>query len=375
MERVRQVLRGVEEHWEREQIQNGLVSGEGLIWSVRDAIFKQEPIRENKNIVGYQDVEADPGVTDKRLLVLESEFASVLKVFRREQNTLSPTIRAAWDSGHLRTMAKNSPAKATDAHVSIIGHITKEELIQGLAEVESFNGFSNRFLWAVVRQSKLLPDGGQDLDLSRFYQPLRRACAVAKDTERMRRDESARRLWHDVYGELSAGFPGALGAATNRAAPQVLRLSLIYALLDASTSILACHLQAALAVWRYCRHSAELLFRPYSGDRLADQLLSLIRQSPGISRRGMYQSLGNHVKADELVQALSLLRDSGLAYPQVEETAGRPAGRWFPAHYTVRTCEQSEQRGNSGGLNSLCSHVRTQSGGSSDDQDMEDLRV
>ena len=111
------------------------------------------------------------------------------------QNTLSPTLRSAWDSGILRTLAKNSPATATDAHISIIGHITREELRRALAEVEGFNGFANRFLWLAVRRSKLLPDGGQDLDLTLLAQRLALAAEQARSVERMQRDQAAAALW------------------------------------------------------------------------------------------------------------------------------------------------------------------------------------
>lgn len=37
-----------------------------------------------------EEIPVDPGFQDKRLLVLETEFASVLKVETREGNTLSP---------------------------------------------------------------------------------------------------------------------------------------------------------------------------------------------------------------------------------------------------------------------------------------------
>ena len=134
--RVRQVLREVDQQWSTDRIANGLVSGEGLIWSVRDPVVKHEPIFEKKKLVGYEDQVVDPGVEDKRLLVVEPEFASVLRACRREQNTLSPTIRSAWDSDRLRTLAKNSPAVATDAHISIVGHITQEELRRLLSETE-----------------------------------------------------------------------------------------------------------------------------------------------------------------------------------------------------------------------------------------------
>ena len=36
------------------------------------------------------------------------------------------------------------PARATDAHISIIGHITREEARRELTETESANGFGNR---------------------------------------------------------------------------------------------------------------------------------------------------------------------------------------------------------------------------------------
>ena len=61
-------------------ISGGCGSGEGLIAAVRDPVVKREPMKERGRLVGYQDVEVDPGVIDKRLLVQEPEFASVLKI-------------------------------------------------------------------------------------------------------------------------------------------------------------------------------------------------------------------------------------------------------------------------------------------------------
>ena len=76
-------------------------------------------------------------------------------------NTLSAIIRNAWDGKNLKTMTKNSPAKATEAHISIIGHITRNELLRYLDNTECGNGFANRFLWACVKRSKVLPEGGK----------------------------------------------------------------------------------------------------------------------------------------------------------------------------------------------------------------------
>jgi hypothetical protein len=134
--------------WAADRIKGGLSSGEGLAFHVRDPLLA---------IGKKQD---DPGILDKRLLVVESEFASVLKAASREGNILSPTIRQSWDTGNLATLTKNNPVKATGAHISIIGHITEMELRKYLGEVEVFNGLANRFIWLCVKRSQVLPEGG-----------------------------------------------------------------------------------------------------------------------------------------------------------------------------------------------------------------------
>ena len=88
----------------------GLSSGEGLIWAVRDPTAQ------------------DPGIGDQRLLVIEPEFASVLKASGREISTLSPTLRCAWDGRPLAILTRTAPARATSAHIALIGHITQTEL-------------------------------------------------------------------------------------------------------------------------------------------------------------------------------------------------------------------------------------------------------
>src|SRR5262249_50227785 len=75
---VRYLLNQVEARWATERVESGLSSGEGLIWAVRDPIKSREKVKDG-NVIRYIDVEKDPGVSDKRLLVLEPEFANVLK--------------------------------------------------------------------------------------------------------------------------------------------------------------------------------------------------------------------------------------------------------------------------------------------------------
>lgn len=226
------------------------------LWAVRDPIEKREGVREKGQIVRYEPVIADHGVSDKRALIIEAEFSSPLRVAAREGNTLSAIIRDAWDTGDLCTLTKNSPARATGAHISIIGHVTREELLRYMNSTEMGNGFANRFLWACVRRSKCLPDGGnfQIGKHSALLERLMDCIQFARTAGEIARDGAAGEVWRAVYPTLSAGRPGLLGSIISRAPAQVVRLSLLFALLDCSPVIREAHTLAALSVWDYAKH-------------------------------------------------------------------------------------------------------------------------
>jgi hypothetical protein len=328
--RARKLLAATDPAWADERVQGGLSSGEGVVWAVRDRIVKRERCREN-GPARYEEVEADPGVLDKRLLAFEPEFANVLKVSQRQGNTLSTVIRQAWDSGNLRTMTKNSPARSTGAHISIVGHITADELRRYLSETETANGFGNRFMFACVKRSKALPEGGNPdpQALADVQSRLAAAVVFARQAGVMGRDDEARELWGATYGELSDGRPGLTGALLGRAEAHVLRLALVYALLDRARAIAPPHLLAALAVWQFIEESVLHVFGDALGDPVADDLLRLLRACPdGLTRTDISAYLGRNLSADRIGRALGMLLQYGLAYRDQQQTGGRPSERW-----------------------------------------------
>jgi hypothetical protein len=301
---------------------------------VRDPIEKQDAVRDGKQISGYQAVQVDAGVSDKRLLIVESELASALRVMGREGSTLSPLIRQAWDTGDLRVLTKNSPAKATGAHISIIGHITRDELLRFLTSTETANGFANRFLWVCARRSKLLPEGGRihEVDFSSIIENLTCAVTAGQNAGELRHDEAARKIWREVYPALSEGKMGMFGSATSRAEAQVLRLALVYAVLDRARAIAAEHLLAALAIWDYCEASARYIFGDALGNPEADRILQALRAAPnGLTRTEIRDIFERNRNASEINGALTVLEERGLARRVPEATAGRPIERWIAA--------------------------------------------
>lgn len=329
---VRRLFERIDEMWTANCVGAGLSSGEGLIWSVRDAVEKKEPVKEKGRIKEYQTVIADEGVEDKRAFILEAEFSSVLRVMAREGNTLSAIIRQAWDTGNLQVKTRNNPNRATGAHVSIIGHITREELNRNLDETETANGFANRFLWVCVRRNRVLPEGGAlpDAELNPLVNRLWSALMFARGVSEMRRDAEARTLWHQVYAQLSEGHAGLFGAVTSRAEAQTMRLACLYALLDCKEVVERVHLEAALALWRYCEASARYIFGAATGDRIADELLLALQEagSDGLTRTQI-RDLFNRRRSGAVDAALTVLSETGRARFETEQTGGRPVTRWF----------------------------------------------
>ncbi|MBI2988098.1 MAG: DUF3987 domain-containing protein [Deltaproteobacteria bacterium] len=327
----------VDSDWANDRNTSGLSSGEGLIHAVRDQTIQSQPIKKDGRVIEYQDVITDQGVSDKRLNVTEEELSQALKMMAREGNILSATIRQAWDSGDLHPLTKNNPIRATGAHISLLGHITKDELLRHLDETEKANGFANRFIWFLVKRSKVIPNptGTPQENLNPIIERLKAAVFFAQGQGEIKRDSEAEAVWAEVYPKLSEGKPGMVGAVIARAEAQVVRLACIYALLDLSPVVKVCHLKAALALWDYAEASAILIFGDNMGDPVADRIITALKQRGGLSETEIYNLFDRH-NSKAVGRALDLLFQAGRIEPEtLGDTGGRPKVVW-------KLCEESE---------------------------------
>ena len=157
------------------------------------------------------------------------------------------------------------------------------------------NGFANRFLFCCVRRSKLLPHGGAlpEAELAGLARRLKTAVEFARQIGRVEMTAEAAEAWSVAYPELSAERPGLVGAIIARAEAQVIRLSLIFALLDMKDTIAPEHLEGAMAIWAYCEASALRIFGDSLGDPVADDILRALRLSGpgGMTRTEISQPL------------------------------------------------------------------------------------
>jgi hypothetical protein len=189
----------------------------------------------------------------------------------------------------------------------------------------------NRFVLAAVRRVRLLPEGGapdplKNTGLGRY---LSSVLTRAQTAEQVTLTANARDLWWQLYPQLTQPADGLLGQLTARAETHVIRLALIYALLDAQKTIGPEHLHAAVALWDYASRSAAWALGQATGDPLAEHIHAALTRSPdGLTRTQIRDLCRRNLPADRVEQALHALATAGRAHQQRTITGGRPAELW-----------------------------------------------
>jgi len=299
-----------------------LSSGEGLVYAVRDEV---KAWKRDKETGEGSMVIVDPGILDKRLFVLDEELAAALNSTKRGGNTLSTTLRCLWDHGNSAPLTKLNRISTTGAHVTLLTHITTQELAALLGSVQVLNGFANRFLWVCAKRRGPVPfpESMPEAELTAFRGELLSLLTQGKDFGRISMAHGARALWEAVYPSLTQDHHGLAGCIINRGEAQVLRLALNYALLDGQQVISEHHLSSALAFWRYCHESAMVIFGQREADPVADKVLNALR-SGSQSLTDLHRALGNNLNKDRIKGALEELAKSGRVQCTTEQTVRRP---------------------------------------------------
>jgi hypothetical protein len=304
--------------WHKESIASGISSGEYVVERVKDT---------DEEIAKQADPACAEPVAVKRLMVFEDELGFLLSSAKRESSTTAAVLRNAWDGKRLQVGAKNVGAIASNAHISLVGHITREELLTLLSDTMIKGGLVNRFLWICSKRIKLLPEGGNPLD----YAPIAKRVTSAMaglDATPIIRDDAARELWDSVYREIeSVPRDGMFGKATCRGAAQALRLSLLFALLDGERIIRVPHLEAALAVWRYSEASARFIFGDFAGNADIELILAALKAGPK-SQTDISALFNRHRSAEQIAALLDTLRTAGKVKFRDVTTLGRTARVW-----------------------------------------------
>jgi uncharacterized protein DUF3987 len=286
----------------------GLSTGEGLGWAIHD------------DIVDKDDVIIEEGIADKRLLVVEAEFAGAMAAASREKNNLSATIRTAWDGRTISPLVKNAKWAASDPHIVISGHITSAELLDRMSDVDAQSGFLNRFIILHIVRPKLvpLPKRTAESDIERVAEKLFNAVIFAGGQENNKLEvvlsQDAIKYWCGQYRELTKEHDGISGSLLVRTEIYCRMLAMIFALMDQTAVIEPKHIEAALAWIDYWKQSVRYIFQTLAAraesERLNDlskDLHDFIKQNQGCSQTRITKHFKNKKTASEITQAINFL--------------------------------------------------------------------
>jgi hypothetical protein len=216
----------------------------------------------------------------------------------------------------------------------VIGHITRSELAAHLAGVQALNGFLNRFVFVACRRQRLLPEGGylDPLAGTGLEAVLRDNLHTARRAGQLCLDDQARQHWREIYVELASIEHGdeVLAALLARAEAHVLRLAMLYALIDGRSRISACDLSAGRSLLDYAAASLAWARSQAAADPLAERIARELSKRPeGLTRTAVRDLFARNVSAERIEEALGALQRDGRAERRRSPTGGRPAECWF----------------------------------------------
>jgi hypothetical protein len=241
------------------------------------------------------------------------DFEPSWDTLSRARAPLTTALRHAWDE-HTR--------------IAILGHLTEPYLLAARATRPLLHTAS-RMLWCCVHRERsiALPQTLPPEGLRPIAEILASNAKRDRSPREMKFAPGTATEWEQAYSSLTLNDAGAVGIVTALAEAQVIRIAMVYALLDGLETINPAHMKAALAVWDYCRLSAQHLFGTGIGDALTEKLFRALGEKP-LSRTEVHRLFNNHAPADRIDAALANLAKEGRAISEVIKTEGRPRTVW-----------------------------------------------
>jgi hypothetical protein len=268
---------------------------------------------------------------DQRLLLTEEEYGRLLTVAGRQGSIISPILRSAWDGDALSARTRAATLVAEQPHLSVLGHVTINELKAVLKPVDIANGYANRFIHVLSHRGALLPEPGRlaPAEVDAFGTELRAAVTFARSAGEVARSEAFRQRWDSLYNIVESQPSGGdvYDSLTVRASPQMLRLATIYALLDQSATMEPVHLSAAAALWEYSEASVAHIWGATLGDPDLDRLYSAVSAAgaAGLNRTQVSEVFSKNKARYELDALVLKLVDLGMATVSARASGGRPS--------------------------------------------------
>lgn len=234
----------------------GLSTREGLISLIHDGINLGTKTEE-------------PAINDKRMLVVESEFANVLHQSKRDGNTLSAAMRDLYDGRSISPLIKKNKMGATDPHIAMWANITPSELVELVSERELSNGSFNRYITIFAERyclvsmpeatphNKVLEYSLKCLDVIEWAKG---SYPDYKNTRQAHLSDEAKQAYDRIYKFIEGRNNGNLSDILVRLSTNLLRMALTLAIVDKSLIIEVVHIEVAYEWSLFSDESVRYIF-------------------------------------------------------------------------------------------------------------------
>lgn len=300
---VKYFIEKINEEYFNTCIRTGVNSGEGLVNAVRDRVITSEKNKKGEII----ETVLDEGGKSKIALFIEPEFSRLMKSGKRDGNTATEILRQAWDGDYLEVVVKKDSCSSSDHHISMIGHITQSEFGFLNSNVDSTNGYLNRFLFCRIFNGEPVPLPISFDTLSFSFMPrLHAAMSFIKNSEfgEIKFEEDAIPLWNEIYIEFYNSQDDSNAELYARTPTHMLKVAMTFAVLDCSYFISKEHLLAAKAIIDYSNDSIKFIFSSPSKVKIGKEqrVIDFISKKGGSVLRSevMRELFNKKIKADDL---------------------------------------------------------------------------
>lgn len=208
LSQVRHLISQIDTDWTDHGCKYSTASGEGLVRLVAE--------REQVN--------------DGRLCLIMPEMSVLLNSMNREGSNTSGYLRLGYDGLPLENNRSKQSYCAKNYLLSVLGHITPEEMAETMQSVDWANGIANRFLWAAVRPSKTLPRNTTAPGFDHAREIIAKILSLP-DAGRLDFSAAGGLCW-DEWVHALPELEGKLALSQSRIRPNALRVAEIYAAFD-----------------------------------------------------------------------------------------------------------------------------------------------
>ncbi len=257
-------------------------------------------------------------------LIAIRQFGPTLNNIRRSNSPLGPMLSEAWYSAEFNLIDRSRTRIPARAHVCLLGQVPLDVLRTMRQDDPGFNATCSQFLWTLMRPREAVwsPESTDREKLTGLTGRVASTIGYARKQKRVHLSAESEEMWRrELYPQLAQEPPGVVGTICSLGSEMVLRLSLVYALLDESALVLPAHLRAADAVWRYCRASVRYIFGQTARATLDKRIRNALSSGPK-TQSELHRHFGNNFAIEVLVAALSELQARGLV--EWSTTGGGP---------------------------------------------------